>query len=141
MSFSIPKNVPSFDNTQREYENVYWRSSGHTERNSHAGNGVGGPIGNYFVNKNLPMYKDKPYAYASSTRSIALYKRKRLWAGVLSIVAIVLLLDYFQSSTVPKIDWERRRESVKDAFKLSWDGYERYAWGKLLPINLRWSLI
>lgn len=30
-----------------------------------------------------------------------------------------------------KIDWLSRRERVVDAFKLSWDAYERYAWGML----------
>jgi len=28
------------------------------------------------------------------------------------------------------IDWERRRDKVRDAFIVSWDGYEKYAWGK-----------
>lgn len=27
------------------------------------------------------------------------------------------------------VDWDERRERVKDAFILSWDGYEQYAWG------------
>ncbi|KAJ9270640.1 CAZyme family GH47 [Paecilomyces variotii] len=27
------------------------------------------------------------------------------------------------------IDWDARREKVKDAFMVSWDGYEKYAWG------------
>ncbi|KAN0086672.1 Glycoside hydrolase [Elaphomyces granulatus] len=27
------------------------------------------------------------------------------------------------------IDWERRRDKVRDAFIVSWDGYEKYAWG------------
>jgi len=30
-----------------------------------------------------------------------------------------------------KIDWLSRRERVVEAFTLSWDAYERYAWGML----------
>lgn len=30
------------------------------------------------------------------------------------------------------IDWAERREKVRDAFVVSWDGYEKYAWGELL---------
>jgi len=29
-----------------------------------------------------------------------------------------------------KADWLKRRERVVEAFELSWDAYERYAWGK-----------
>ena len=28
-----------------------------------------------------------------------------------------------------KIDWAARRQKVKDAFIVSWDGYEEHAWG------------
>jgi len=28
-----------------------------------------------------------------------------------------------------QVDWLSRRERVKEAFTLSWDAYERYAWG------------
>lgn len=29
-----------------------------------------------------------------------------------------------------KVDWGARRERVRDAFIVSWDGYERDAWGE-----------
>ena len=29
-----------------------------------------------------------------------------------------------------KIDWEERRERVRDAFVVSWDAYEQDAWGE-----------
>lgn len=29
-----------------------------------------------------------------------------------------------------KVDWAARRERVRDAFIVSWDGYERDAWGE-----------
>ena len=27
------------------------------------------------------------------------------------------------------VDWDERRKSVVEAFEVSWDAYERYAWG------------
>lgn len=35
------------------------------------------------------------------------------------------------------IDWAGRRERVRDAFIVSWDGYERHAWGKKASICFR----
>lgn len=40
---------------------------------------------------------------------------------------------------VKSIDWAARREKVKDAFIVSWDGYEKYAWGALALICFVWS--
>ena len=153
MSFSLPKNVPSFESSQRRYENVYWGSSGKTHQNGHTGNGIGDKLGGFFDNQALPMYKDKPYAYGAPRRQKSLLRRKPVWFGV--IIILFGLLSYFGSrssvaeegegvkgreNTIWKwfrrpttntvmVDWNDRREKVKDAFILSWDGYERYAWG------------
>lgn len=35
------------------------------------------------------------------------------------------------------IDWVGRRERVRDAFIVSWDGYEKHAWGKKTSICFR----
>lgn len=35
----------------------------------------------------------------------------------------------YDGSPLKNIDWEARREKVRDAFIVSWDGYEQYAWG------------
>lgn len=32
------------------------------------------------------------------------------------------------------IDWNARREKVRDAFIISWDGYEQHGWG-VFPFN------
>ena len=153
MSFSLPKNVPSFESSQRRYENAYWGSSGKTHQNGHIGNGIRDKLGGFFDNPALPMYKDKPYAYSASQRQKYSLRRKRIWFGL--IIILFGLLSYFalHSSVIEEIqgnngrenavwkwfrrpkhsaamvDWNDRREKVKDAFKLSWDGYERYAWG------------
>lgn len=113
------------------------------------GNGVSKRINTFFDSKDLPMYKDKPYA--SSGRQVPVYKQKRVVGAVLGFLILVIWLlgsggtrgetmggkkwDW-NMATVGKggmLDervWEMRRESVKEAFKQSWDGYEKHAWGE-----------
>ena len=96
MSFSVPKNVPSFSNPQRLAEDRLWASSGVSSRGRH-GTGTAGLLGGVqdrvggFLdpnrNKSLPMYKDKPYAYPPSKRWRPIYRRKR----VLTLFALVVL--------------------------------------------------
>ncbi|KAA6416321.1 MAG: glycoside hydrolase family 47 [Lasallia pustulata] len=150
MSFSLPKNVPSFTSSQRPYEDGYWGHSGQVHRqNGHTMNGMGDKLNGFLDKRELPMYKDKPYSYAASRRQRSLFKRKRV---VFAAISVFLCLVYWftsSSSKVPKgvkkngasarswmrkqsgatVDWDERRERVKDAFILSWDGYEQYAWG------------
>ncbi|KAI9739815.1 MAG: mannosyl-oligosaccharide alpha-1,2-mannosidase [Cirrosporium novae-zelandiae] len=157
MAFNIPRNVPAFDDPQRGYEDAYWRSSRHPYQNgynvggnSYPGNkyisDVSEKLGGFFGDKELPMYKDKPYGYGKTRAQRHLWRKKRvLFLGALGIVA---LLYWFLKSKEPKeqprvgnawgwlkpsntavIDWEDRKQQVKEAFMLSWDGYERYAWG------------
>lgn len=153
MSFSLPRHVPSFDNSQRGLENGYWGSSGISRtQNGHTGNGLGGKLDGFLDKRRLPMYKDKPYSYAASGRSRRWYKRRRTLGGVvLGILGLAYWLGVFSSvekvapggsprapswpwdgkSTRSKVDWDGRREKVKEAFMLSWDGYEKHAWGTL----------
>ncbi|CAG8971750.1 hypothetical protein HYALB_00007230 [Hymenoscyphus albidus] len=153
-TFSVPKNVPSFTNPQRELENRVWGSSGVTARSGAAGNGgviggiqgrVGGLLGQ---SRDLPMYKDKPYSYVASRRQRSIWKRKRTFGfGGFLFLGLLYFLGYFgddenttekaketwkwlqRPEKVGQIDWNDRRDRVTDAFKLSWDAYERYAWG------------
>jgi hypothetical protein len=156
-TFSIPKNVPSFTNPQREMENKVWGASGMTARSpiAHANGGVisgmQDRVGNLFEkNRDLPMYKDKPYSYASSRRRQPLWRRKRvLGVGAIFIISLLYFLGFFADDGAartraksswtwlntpeksgPQVDWMGRRERVKEAFTLSWDAYERYAWGE-----------
>jgi hypothetical protein len=157
MSFAIPKNVPSFNEPQRQLENQVWGSSGITSRSGsvHTGNGVmsgmSDRVGNFFEkNGDLPMYKDKPYTYASSRRRKPLWRQKRtLGIGTIFVVFALWFLGFFggdsenntrskeswswvqrQDKEGTKVDWLGRRERVVEAFTLSWDAYSRYAWGK-----------
>jgi hypothetical protein len=162
-SFSVPRNVPSFTNPQRELENRVWGSSGVTARSAavHNNGGLGtvqDRMGGFFdKQRDLPMYKDKPFSYAASTRRKPLWKRRRLFALVgLFIMAILYLLGFIgieeareatdkakdgwnwlqtPEKANDNIDWLSRRERVVEAFKLSWDAYERYAWGMLSTIS------
>jgi len=154
-SFSIPKNVPSFTSPQREIENKVWGSSGMSARSStvHTNGGVisgmQDRMGDFFEkNRDLPLYKDKPYSYASSRRRRPIMRRKRTF-GILGIciVAVLYFWGFFGNDTAANkrakgawawlqtpesdsnVDWLGRRERVVEAFKLSWDAYDRYAWG------------
>ena len=154
-TFSIPKNVPSFTNPQRELENRAWAASGVTARSAAANGGVLGGmqdrVGDFFDSsrKDLPMYKDKPYSYAASRRQQPIWKRKRvLGVGGLFVLVILYFLGIFGSDVKTpksakdtwkwmqrpekagsKVDWLDRRERVVEAFTLSWDSYARYGWG------------
>ena len=103
--------------------------------------------------KELPMYKDKPYNYAGSRKYTPLYKQKRIISGaILTVIGLAYWFGLFSPATIkPRsrdtnksswnwlsspavsapVDWDDRREKVKEAFILSWDGYEKYAWGML----------
>ncbi|KAG7293070.1 hypothetical protein NEMBOFW57_003116 [Staphylotrichum longicolle] len=106
----------------------------------------------------LPMYKDKPYMYPPGRGPHAawqrpLYRRKRT-CGLffLVVVAVVWWTGLFASHQERavgrlndwgwlkqdgesggrggrKTDWLARRQRVVEAMELSWDAYERYAWG------------
>ena len=143
MSYSAPRNV----NAHRHREDGLWSSS---SRNAQTGSGIGAKIDGYFDKRELPMYKDKPYNYSSSRRK-PMYQRWRFTLGILLfLVALLYWLGLFSSTETKskvksagkstwswmskqpgaKVDWEDRREKVKDAFVRSWDGYEKYAWGR-----------
>ncbi|OCL13351.1 glycoside hydrolase family 47 protein [Glonium stellatum] len=152
MSFAVPRNVPSFNDSQRRYEDSVWGSSGRSRfaENGHGHSGVAEKIGGIFGDnrKGLPMYKDKPYNYGASMRKPRWFRRKR-------VLGLLLLLGFgcfywlgwlspgggqktkSKSSSTwgifsgqgKNVDWEERRESVKDAFRLSWTAYEQHGWG------------
>ena len=155
MSFSIPHNAPNFVSNQRANEDVYWGSARRPYPNGRANHGIGSSLNDLFENKSLPMYKDKPYSYAVSRRQAPWYKRSGVWLvfGVLSLLNFYLFWTYLRPSVQATVEddygstitwnwlkkagdtavnWELRREAVKDAFKLSWDGYANHAWGESL---------
>ncbi len=45
-------------------------------------------------------------------------------------------LGWLKKGEASGVDWEGRRERVKEAFILSWDGYEQYAWGMFKASSL-----
>ena len=156
MSFALPRNVPSFDSATRSYENTIWRHAGSSHQNGYTNGGIGNTLGKIFESKEgLPMYKDKPHAYPPSRRSRGLLQRKRTWlSAILGFLGTLYFLGAFSASGSPEGArdgqrksqdgwwswlgptgrndddvWESRREKVKEAFTLSWDGYSQYAWG------------
>lgn len=132
MSFSVPRNVPNFENAQRRFEDNVW--------NKFAGN-----------EKGLPMYKDKPAGYGARRGVGAWFRRKRN-VGFVALVLIGLLYwlgwsgrggevavgsdkksgvwgNIIAGSKYKGPVWEQRTEAVREAFRQSWKGYEDHGWG------------
>ncbi|KAI5794699.1 glycoside hydrolase [Pyronema domesticum] len=123
MSFSIPKNVPSFTSSQRDLENQAWSAR-------------------FNQQKDLPLYKDKPYYSSSATaKRKTMLRRKRVIAIVVFLVIAAWFFGIFSGDVVKLptaikptntkgvVDWDERREKVKEVFLESWQAYERDAWG------------
>lgn len=125
MSFSVPQSMPGLKSTVGNLEDKLWigRSSGD--------------------DKELPLYKDKPYGIDFRGRKKSNKTRNLL--VLLGLAATVYYLFFTSSSSAhssgfrqyfpflrPKqpVSWDDRRDAVKEAFKRSWAGYEKYAWGK-----------
>lgn len=120
--------------------------------------GLSNKVGGFFEgnDRTLPMYKDKPYFTPKRTAP------RRRWRPlfVLGVCALTFLWYYMSSMPVwqgsgssdlgaelwkwaqtlddespstSKVDWNARREKVRDAFVVSWQGYEKDAWGKKTP--------
>ncbi|OAA59011.1 mannosyl-oligosaccharide alpha-1,2-mannosidase [Niveomyces insectorum RCEF 264] len=135
-----------------------------------SGGGGGGGRNSYA----LPMYKDKPYGYPPSQRRRPVYRRKRVLALLaLAVLALLYYRGWFGAHNAARtplrpwgwlnskddrtrggrVDWLKRRERVVEAFELSWDAYERYAWGydeyhpeskqgrQMAPQGLGWIII
>ncbi|KAF3901434.1 hypothetical protein ABW21_db0202463 [Orbilia brochopaga] len=153
-AFSIPRNVPSFTNPQRQNEDAFWASSGsgsaHKSSSGGGGNSVHNRIGGIFRSSasDLPLYKDKPY-YSSASSTYG-YRRRRRDIFLRKRVGVVVILAIganASAGTTPKASkestgwfggktqkadgkrWLERRERVKDVFLLSWNAYSNYAWG------------
>ncbi|KAL4961420.1 glycoside hydrolase family 47 protein [Aspergillus stella-maris] len=52
-------------------------------------------------------------------------KGEALWRWIENVEAE----QPYDGIRLKNVDWEARREKVRDAFIVSWDGYEQYAWG------------
>ncbi|KAG6003519.1 hypothetical protein E4U21_001919 [Claviceps maximensis] len=176
MSFNIPRNVPNFAAPHRSLEDKAW--SGLSARSKGAPGGGRGIMGDvqskvsgYFEDEDeLPMYKDKPYG---SSRRRWWRKKRVISALALGLLTFLYLtgviggrgdrrgsrsststwtwLGMSQASSTS--DWDERRNSVVEAFELSWDTYTRYAWGydeyrpisktgkNMAPKGLGWIII
>lgn len=149
MSFSASGNV----NGHRHPNDASWGSAG---QNAYTKSNIGAKLDGYFDKKELPMYKDKPYNYASSRRKPWYQKWRFTFAVILLLLGLLYWIGLFSPPTTAtarvkdtskstwswmnkpgaaKVNWNDRREKVKEAFMRSWDGYEKYAWGGFAP---RW---
>lgn len=146
MSYGLPQNGA----TQRHPDQ--WSRAG---QDGHSEGGISEKMNNMFNPErrdSLPMYKDKPYGYPGSSRRLPWFRKKRTvgvilgflallswWFGVLSPLSYVSgdgekstkparSSSWFGTSK-PKVDWDERAKSVKEAFQISWAGYEKFGWG------------
>jgi mannosyl-oligosaccharide alpha-1,2-mannosidase len=162
MAFSMPKNVPSFTNPQRQLEDRLWSSSGvasHRSALNPSQGGGGGVLGGVQRSvgdllgsdrASLPMYKDKPYGHGPSARRRP-WLRKKTACGIFVFVLLILIwytsmfanhretakdkLDEWglrRGKSMGRKGWEERRKRVVEAMELSWGAYERYAWGEFM---------
>jgi hypothetical protein len=142
MSYALPQNGP----TQRHPDQ--WSRAG---QDGHTEGGISEKMTNMFNPErrgSLPMYKDKPFGHSSKKSA---WKKKRTvglvlgtlgglswWFGVLSPLSYISgggeaggsawSWSLFGASK-SKTNWDARAQSVREAFQLSWAGYEKYAWG------------
>lgn len=153
MSFQVPRNIPSFASAQRPYEDGHWRAKSGGSANGYTKGHYSSKINEYLTDGHqLPMYKDKPH-FAPRRRRGSLQKNGTYALAILAIMTLLWWTGRFgwspaaeKGDTAPESgaswswlqgsgkddavgDWNDRRELVKEAFKVSWDGYEKYAWG------------
>ncbi|KAK4147644.1 glycoside hydrolase [Dichotomopilus funicola] len=183
MSFAVPKNVPSFSNPQRHFEDQLWAPAASRQRPTASSvlNNVQDFIasgGSSRGGAGLPMYKDKPYLYppgggGGSYVPGGRRRRKRTCLFMLVVLGVLVwwsgLFAGHGESAVDRlnqwkgwlgredgggrVDWGERRQHVVEAMELSWDAYERYAWGydefhpesrtgkNMAPKGLGWIII
>ncbi|KAH8693608.1 glycoside hydrolase [Talaromyces proteolyticus] len=104
--------------------------------------------------RDLPIYKDKPYFKPRRTGPDK--TRKRIIYGMFALFALTILYVFWggsgpsninvagntgeelwkwvqsldkEASISTKVNWDERRERVKDVFMVSWDSYESHGWG------------
>ncbi|EMC91481.1 glycoside hydrolase family 47 protein [Baudoinia panamericana UAMH 10762] len=99
------------------------------------------------------MYKDKPFQYPAGRRKGPWFLQRRVvalvlvmlaglswWFGLLSPLSFATHKPKSSGSSKGKgswnwlgetstVDWDARAEKVKEAFKVSFEGYEKHAWG------------
>ena len=121
-------------------DNTTWRH----KANGHAKSAFSSKISNILGDddQHLPMYKDKP--------NFPTNRRKKFWHGTVPkfIIGCWLIVLWWYSgwyplssseaphrshhsgkvSSDPRV-WKARAEDVKDVFRTTWAGYEKYAWG------------
>lgn len=145
MAFDVPRNVPNFEANSRDLEDTAWSSlrGNPTRKVMHE---VKDRVNGLFDKDSLPMYKDKPFHHTPTHRNRRWWRKKRNLLGItLGFIFLLYLLGFFSSSRKEawtaerswpwerpsggNVDWDARRKKVVEAFELSWDSYERYAWG------------
>lgn len=149
MSYALPQSGA----TQRHTDQ--WSRVG---QDGHGEGGISEKVNNMFNPErrdSLPMYKDKPFGYPGSSKRLPWFRRKRTVGLILGTMAalswyfgVLSPLSYMSGEKTSKsasswswfgssksnVDWDERAQNVREAFQLSWAGYEKYGWGKCTRI-------
>ena len=134
-------------------EQNYWQSS--RSRHPPPSDTISSKLNGIFGSEShdLPMYKDKPHF--QTRRRTPWYRKKRIL--IASALALLTFIWWFgivlgssraenAAAAHPRkgwlerllsrpdvqhkaIDWKARQDSVRDAFTISWDAYEKDGWG------------
>ena len=123
MSFTTPQRLPDFNNQERrQYEN--WIHVNRPTRSNSA-----------FT------YKDKPFYGGVHPAKRKHWYTSKWFLGPICIIFIIYLILQLSPATrhdfdenmdryQVALDWNSRRERVKEVFMYSWKGYVDHAWGK-----------
>lgn len=132
-------------------------NANHSSNNNNGGSGIS-KINSFFggraSNRDLPVYKDKPYF---KPRRTGPDKMKARFIYIMFALFVTTMLYVFWGGWGPvadigpsgnvgedlwkwvqtldeeeakHVDWAERRERVRDTFIISWDSYETYGWGR-----------
>ncbi|KAK9369107.1 glycoside hydrolase [Lipomyces kononenkoae] len=134
MSFSVQQKAPDFSSTARSVEEYVWSKASGV---SGAGSGRNRP-----TSSDLPLYKDKPLNRSLSRRN---KWTRSMWISIGIVLGIAMYMFYrilFPANNERKLSWifgrkggkakiwKDRQFQVREAFLESWNGYEKYAFGK-----------
>jgi endoplasmic reticulum Man9GlcNAc2 1,2-alpha-mannosidase len=141
MPFQVPQNVPPFNkSTEREYEDIHFRNK---PANGLSKAGISSKLNEFMGgHQDLPMYKDKPNPPSRRKPASSGQKAGALLALCALFLWVTGLLSIHSTPSPRPVDgpplkphtaeskqWKLRRDTVKEIFVTSWDGYQKYAWG------------
>ncbi|PGH03529.1 hypothetical protein AJ79_07364 [Helicocarpus griseus UAMH5409] len=155
-AFSLPNTVPSFSANQREYENNYWAARRATQNPFAFSNIFNPEDGDLPMYKDKPKYAARGRRGVRGRRRFMWVLIGVVFLSIVYMLVNVMApqelqrmhsgqhggnlwkwmhaMEKSKDGSEPGekrgIDWNLRRDRVRDAFIVSWDDYTRHAWGR-----------